>query len=58
MQGYTGYSASLKAAVVSFRGSSNTDNWIKNLEAIWTDYPRCSKCKVHGGFYTYANIVK
>ena len=58
MQGFTGYSTSLNSIVVAFRGSSNIDNWIKNIQFVWTDYPHCTNCKVHSGFNTYANSVK
>jgi hypothetical protein len=38
--------------VISFRGSSNIQNWIKNLEfAKHKAYPKCNGCEVHSGFY-------
>ena len=36
---------------VVFRGSTSKKDWLNNLNAILTDYPRCSKCEVHKGFY-------
>lgn len=50
-QGYVGYDSSKSAIVVSFRGSESIQNWISNLDAILTDYPPCSGCRVHKGFY-------
>jgi len=38
--------------VVAFRGSTNIPNWIDNLNfAKKKEYPKCSGCEVHGGFY-------
>jgi predicted lipase len=39
------------AIYVVFRGSTSIADWVNNLDAVLTDYPRCSKCKVHKGFY-------
>jgi predicted lipase len=58
LQGFTGYSASLNAIVLSFRGSSNIQNWIINLSTNMVSYPKCSNCKVHNGFYTAWNQAK
>lgn len=59
-QGYTGYSDG--RIIVAFRGSSNLDNWISNIEVAKVDYPKCTKCEVHDGFYkvwlTIADVVK
>ena len=38
--------------VVSFRGSKDLTNFIKDLDFFKTAaYPKCNGCKVHGGFY-------
>lgn len=34
-----------------YRGSTSIKDWANNLDAILTDYPHCSSCKVHKGFY-------
>ena len=39
--------------VVSFRGTDNLENWIKNLDfPKVTSYPKCPTCKVHAGFWS------
>jgi len=60
--GYIGYTPSQSTIYVSFRGSETIQNWIDNLDAILTNYPRCSNCEVHKGFYSaeqdsIANVV-
>lgn len=47
----------MNALVVVFRGSSNIQNWILNLDAVRTSYSLCSGCSVHSGFNTGYNIV-
>lgn len=37
---------------VIFRGSTSIQDWVNNLDAVLTTYPRCSGCEVHKGFYT------
>ena len=37
------------ADTVAFRGTSNLENWLLNLDTIKTDY---KDAKVHKGFYT------
>jgi len=49
--GFMGVMESQKAIYVVFRGSSSIRNWIDNIGVIKTDYPYCSKCEVHNGFY-------
>lgn len=58
LQGFTGYSSSLKGIVLSFRGSSNIQNWIINLSTNQITYSKCSGCKVHNGFYTAWGLAK
>jgi hypothetical protein len=39
--------------VVSFRGTDNLENWIKDLDfPRVTSYPKCPSCKVHAGFWS------
>lgn len=49
--GYIGYHNGQKTIYVSFRGSESIKNWIDNLDVVLTNYPLCSKCEVHKGFY-------
>ena len=58
LQGFTGYSAALEGIVLSFRGSSNIQNWITNLQVGQTTYSKCSSCKVHSGFLAAWKIAK
>lgn len=55
--GYIGYKASEGNIYVVYRGSQTIKNWIDNLNAILTDYPFCSKCEVHQGFYNAHQVV-
>lgn len=62
VQGIIGYTASMKAIQVVFRGSSSIANWFANLDAISMRYPPCTNCYVHKGFYdaeqsVIANII-
>ena len=50
IQGFTCYSSGLDAIIVSFRGSSNLQNWIANLNFIQTSYDDCDGCYIHKGF--------
>lgn len=50
IQGFTCYSSGLDAIIVSFRGSSNLQNWIANLNFIQTSYDDCDGCYLHQGF--------
>lgn len=58
IQGFTGYSKTSDAIVISFRGSNNIENWIKNIEFAQVGYSRCNNCKVHDGFNKAYNMVK
>lgn len=40
-----------------YRGSTSISDWANNLDAILTDYNRCSKCEVHKGFYKAEQAV-
>lgn len=57
IQGFTAFSHSLNATLVVFRGSSNIQNWIVNIDAVRSSYPLCSGCSVHSGFYSGYNLV-
>jgi len=50
-QGYVGYQSSSSSIFVVYRGSTSIGDWVNNLDAILTDYPKCSGCSVHKGFY-------
>jgi len=55
--GYIGYSASRNAIIVSFRGSSNIQNWIENFNFEKVPYLFCLRCEVHAGFFSdYAAV--
>ncbi|KAJ3109126.1 hypothetical protein HDU96_007308 [Phlyctochytrium bullatum] len=60
MRGFVGYNARLNTIVVSFRGSSNIQNWIQNLAflKVDADVPRApAGVSVHFGFQNTANAV-
>ena len=54
--GFVGFLASTQSIYVAYRGSSNWQNWMANLETSMTPYTsfpngECEGCKVHRGFY-------
>lgn len=51
LQAFTGYSPTL-GIILAFRGSDDIDNWITDIDAIFTTYSRCSGCQVHAGFWS------
>lgn len=51
MQGFVAYEAQSNAVIVAFRGSVDIKNWIADLDAPQMEYPKCSGCLVHVGFY-------
>lgn len=57
-QGFTGYLKSLNSIIISFRGSSNIQNWIINLATTRSTYSGCTGCAVHSGFISAYNGVK
>ncbi|KAK9693599.1 hypothetical protein K7432_013838 [Basidiobolus ranarum] len=62
LAGYLGYSQEEKKIVISFRGSANWANWVKNLAFVQNNfvYPTASdRVKVHSGFYeSYTSVEK
>jgi len=50
--GFIGHQHSKSAIWVAYRGSSDIENWITNLDFIRMSYPLCNGCSVHEGFYT------
>lgn len=51
------------ACFVSFRGSSNVQNWIRNLQIDTTEpsaanFPECEGCQVHSGFLAIWNNAR
>ena len=51
LQWFSGYRDGM-GIILAFRGSKSIQNWIVNLSANLTSYPKCSGCQVHLGFYT------
>jgi hypothetical protein len=54
IQGYIGLLDSTKSIYVVLRGSSSTLNWLDDFEMRQQDYPYCTNCSVHYGFYNSA----
>ncbi len=57
--GFVGYDSDANEVIVAFAGTDpfSIANWIDDLDFIQTDYPYCSGCKVHEGFYrSYLSI--
>jgi hypothetical protein len=50
--GFVGYLSSSTSIYVTYRGSEGWRNWMADLETTSMDFPYCSGCKVHHGFYT------
>ena len=57
MQAFTGYDPSGKQIVVSFRGSSNTENWIDDFDYFQQSYPGINGAYIHSGFYSAFNAL-
>lgn len=57
VQGYIGYLPSQDSIYVVYRGSTSISDWVNNLDAITTDYNKCSGCSVHKGFYKAEQTV-
>jgi len=57
VHGFVGYNPNQEAIVVAYRGTSDPQNWITNLDAILTDYSYCDGCEVHKGFYNAKQSV-
>jgi hypothetical protein len=56
--GFTGYSTSLSAIVVSFRGASNINTFIQDLKTAKVDYDKCADCQVSKSFSELYETVK
>lgn len=56
----TGYDKTTNQVVLTFRGSSNIENWIENAHFIKVSYTEhgCSNCEVHEGFLDSYNTLK
>lgn len=52
-----GYLPSQNSIFVAFRGSTSIQDWLNNLDALLTSYPKCDKCQVHKGFYNAQKSV-
>ena len=56
--GFIGYRIDDETIYVVFRGSEDIANWIDNIRITFADYPYCSGCQVHKGWYeTYKNVI-
>ena len=51
LQVFIGYDEDGDQIVVSFRGSSNIEDWLDDLDYFKTDYPWVSGGEIHRGFY-------
>ena len=49
--GFTGFWKEQNALIVAFRGTVDIQNWIADLTFDEVNYPGCSGCRVHEGFY-------
>lgn len=50
--GYIAVDNTNKLIILAFRGSSDLDNWIANIDVVLTDVSSiCSGCEVHEGFW-------
>ena len=49
---YTGYDAATHRIILAFRGTSDLQNWVENIDTSKTDYITCGcpDCAVHDGF--------
>jgi predicted lipase len=56
--GYTGYSASLSAIVVVFRGANNINTFIQDLKTTKETYDKCPDCQVSKSFLELYSTVK
>lgn len=48
----TWYTFIVVAVVVSFRGTHNIADWLDDLDAVQTAYPKVDNGYVHKGFYS------
>jgi predicted lipase len=57
--GFVAYDGDANEVIVSFSGTDplSIKNWIDDLNFFQTDYPNCSGCRVHEGFFNTFNSV-
>lgn len=55
--GFTGYSSSLSAIVVSFRGANDINTFIQDLKTAKVEYSKCENCQVSKSFYELYQTV-
>lgn len=48
---YIGYEPVSKMIVISWRGSSNAQNWIEDFNFEMEEFKGCKKCWIHVGFH-------
>ena len=59
--GFVGYEKRSNEIIVAFSGTDavSKKNWIEDFDFPLIDFPHCSTCKVHNGFYlTYLSVSK
>lgn len=60
ISGFIGFDSLANAIVISWRGTVDTKNWIEDMDFKQRDFTfdsKCSKCKVHAGFYDSYELV-
>ncbi|CAD8199787.1 unnamed protein product [Paramecium pentaurelia] len=57
-KGYIAYNPSYNAITVVFRGSSNIQNWLDNIQFDKVNYNTACNCQVHSGFLDAFNSIK
>lgn len=55
--GFVAVDSTNQIVVLSFRGSSDIENWEANLDFIATDVDLCDGCQAHEGFWNSWNTV-
>jgi len=58
--GFVAYDKEANEILISFAGTDplSIKNWIADLDFIQTEYPLCSGCQVHSGFYkSYLSVA-
>ena len=56
--GFTGYSTSLSAIVVVFRGANDVNTFIQDLKTPMVSYSKCEGCQVSQNFYQFYMTVQ
>ena len=56
-QGFVGYLSSYKTIFVVYSGTKSAADWVFNVEEALVDYPKCSECQVHSGFFAAEELT-